>query len=79
MSSVRLSGEIEHKVRRVAALKGITLSELHRRALEEFCERELAAARASRYDDVIGVVEGPTDLAARASEYLGDLLAERRG
>jgi hypothetical protein len=79
MSSVRLSGEIEAKVRRVAALKGLTLSEVHRRALEEFCERELAAARESRYDDVIGVAEGPADLAARASERFGDLLVERRG
>ena len=79
MRSVRLSAQIEQKVRRVAALKGLTVSEVHRRALEEFCERELAAARESRYDDVIGVAAGPTDLAARASERFADLLAERRG
>jgi hypothetical protein len=79
MTSVRLSSEIEHKVRRVAALTGLTLSEVHRRALEELCDRELAAARRSRYDDVIGVVEGPADLAERASEHFGDLVVERRG
>ena len=78
MGSVRLSRAIDEKARRVAALKGLTLSEVHRRALEQYCDRELAAARQSRYDDVIGVVEGRADLAERASEHFGDLLAERR-
>jgi hypothetical protein len=79
MSSVRLPREIDEKARRVAAMKGLSLSEVHRRALEQYCDRELAAARQSRYDDVIGVVEGPPDLAERASEYFTDLLEERRG
>jgi hypothetical protein len=79
MSSVRLPDDLDRKVRCVAALKGLTLSEVHRRALEELCDRELAAVRASRYDDVIGVAEGPADLADRASERFGDLLVERRG
>lgn len=78
MGSVRLSREIDEKARRVAALKGLSLSEVHRQALEQYCDRELAAARQSRYDDVIGVVDGPADLAERASEHFGDLLAERR-
>jgi predicted transcriptional regulator len=79
MGSVRLSREIDEKARRVAALKGLSLSEVYRRALEQYCDRELAAARQSRFDDVIGVAEGPADLAERASEYFVDLLAERRG
>jgi hypothetical protein len=78
MSSVRLPREIDEKARRVAAMKGLSLSEVHRRALEQYCDGELAAARQSRYDDVIGVVEGPADLAERASGHLADLLAERR-
>lgn len=77
MSSVRLSREIDEKARRVAALKGLSLSEVHRQALEEYCDRELALARQSRYDDVIGVAEGPPDLAERVSERFGDLLTER--
>ena len=77
--SVRLSREIDEKARRVAALKGLSLSEVHRRALEQYCDRELAAARQSRYEDVIGVVDGPADLAERASGYFADLVAERRG
>jgi hypothetical protein len=79
MRSVRLSAEIEARVRRVAALRGLPISEVHRRALEEYCERQLDAGRTSRYDDVIGVAEGPADLAERATERLADLLAERRG
>ena len=78
MGSVRLSREMDEKARRVAALKGLSLSEVHRQALEQYCDRELAAARQSRYDDVIGVVEGPANLAERASEHFGDLLAEQR-
>lgn len=77
MSSVRLPREIDEKAHRVAALKGLSLSEVHRQALEEYCDRELAADRRSRYDDVIGVAEGPDDLAERASDRYGDLLAER--
>ena len=77
MSSVRLPDEIERKLRQVAALKGLSLSEVHRQALAEFCDRELGANRPSRYDDVIGVAEGPPDLAERASERFGELLAER--
>ena len=78
MSSVRLPREIDEKARRVATLKGLSLSEVHRQALEQYCDRALADARQSRYDDVIGVVEGRSDLAERASEHFGDLLAERR-
>ena len=32
----------------MAALKGLSLSEVHRRALEQYCDRELAAARPDR-------------------------------
>jgi hypothetical protein len=79
MSSVRLPAELEESVRRVAARRGMTISELHRRALAEFCERELADGPRSRFDDVIGVAEGPADLATRASERFAELLAEWRG
>jgi hypothetical protein len=79
MSRVRLSPEIQEKVRRVAALKGLTISEVHRLALEQYCERELVTARPGRYDNIIGVAEGPSDLAACASERFADLLAEKPG
>jgi hypothetical protein len=66
-------------VRRLAALKGLTRSDVHRLALEAYCDRELAAPHRSRYDDVIGAAAGPIDLAARASQRFEDLLVERRG
>ena len=42
-------------------------------------DREQTAARQSRFDDVIGVVEGPADLAERASEYFADVVVEQAG
>jgi hypothetical protein len=78
MGSVRLSREIDEKARCVAALKGVSISEVHRQALEQYCDRELAAARQSRYDDVIGAAQGPADLAERASQCFGEILDERR-
>ena len=48
------------------------------RRLEQCGDQELAGARRSRYDDVIGVVEGPADLGERASEYFSELVVERR-
>lgn len=79
MSSVRLSGEMQEKLRRVAALNGLTVSEVHRRALEQYCDREPGAKRPSRFDDVIGVAEGPPDLSSRAADDLADILAEMHG
>jgi hypothetical protein len=79
MSSVRLSDAIREKVRQVAAMKGLTISEVHRLALEQYCERELAPTRKSRYEDVIGVAEGPPDLSVNAAERFADLLAETHG
>jgi hypothetical protein len=79
MSTVRLSEEMREKIRRVAAMKGLTISEVHRLALEQYCERELALTRKSRYDDVIGAAEGPPDLSARTGERFTELLAEKHG
>ena len=77
MGSVRLDPEIQQKVRQVAAIKGMTLSEVHRLALTEFCERETAPHKKSRYDDIIGIGEGPCDLAARSEEIFGEIMDEK--
>ncbi len=77
MGSVRLDPETEQKVRQVAALKGMTLSEVHRLALTEFCEREAKPKKTSRYDDIIGIGEGPHDLAARSEEIFGEIMDEK--
>ncbi|MGI4789338.1 MAG: hypothetical protein ACRYFS_10875 [Janthinobacterium lividum] len=77
MGSVRLDPTIEKKVREVAAVKGLTLSEVHRQALTEYCERELSEKKTSRYDDIIGVGEGPPDLARRHKEIFGEIMDEK--
>lgn len=77
MGSVRLDPKIEAKVRQVAAVKGLTLSEVHRLALTEYCEREMSEKKISRYDDIIGIGEGPPDLSARAGEIFGEIMDEK--
>lgn len=77
MGSVRLDPEVENKVRQVAAIKGLTLSEVHRLALAEYCEREMPEHKTGRYDDIIGIGEGPHDLAARSEEIFGEIMDEK--
>ncbi len=79
MGSVRTSPELEEKIRRVAGRKGITRSELFRRALENYCDQELAPSQKSRYDDVSGIVEGPRDGSVRVTEYFVEELMEKHG
>lgn len=70
MGSVRLSPQLKEKVNKIALNKGITRSEVFRRALEAYSEKELAEPLTSRYDDIIGVVEGlPSDGSVRVTEY----------
>lgn len=68
MGSVRLDPEVEEKVRQLAAIKGLTFSQVYRLALSEYCERELVEPKTSCYDDSIGIGEGPRALAARSEE-----------
>ncbi len=77
MLSVRLSSETKVKLRQIAELKGLTLSEVHRQALVEYCEREMKEKKTSRYDDIIGIGEGPSDLARRSKEIFGEIMDEK--
>ena len=82
MGSVRLGRELEAKVRRVAALKGLTFAEVYRLALTEYCEREMPEPKTSRYDDpfyesIFGAFGGPPDLAARSEEIFGEIMDEK--
>lgn len=79
MGSVRLDPITQEKIRQVAASKGLTLSEVHRRALTEYCEREMSEKKTSRYDDIIGVGEGPPDLARRSREIYSEIMDEKHG
>jgi hypothetical protein len=77
MSSVRLDPRVKEKMRKVAAMKGLTLSQLHRLALEDYCDREIAETGPGRYSDVIGVGEGPSELSERSSEVFCDLVNDK--
>ena len=82
MGSVRLDPKVEEKVRQVAAIKGISLSEVHRLALAEYFERELVEPKTSRYDDpfyddIFGVGEGPADLSRRSKEIYHEIMDEK--
>jgi hypothetical protein len=82
MGSVRLDPQTQEKVRQVAAVKGITLSEVHRLALAEYCEREMSDTVTSHdddafYDEIFGAIEGPHDMAARSGETYREVLDEK--
>lgn len=82
MSSVRLDPKVAEKVRQVAAVKGLTLSEVHRLALVEYCEREMPDPATVQGDDpfyegVFGALEGPHDLAARSGETYREVMDEK--
>ncbi len=79
MNSVRLDPQLQERVRRVARQKGLTLSEVHRLALEAYCDAALAEPGCSRYGDVIGVIEGPPDLAENAGRLFAELMARKHG
>jgi hypothetical protein len=79
MNTVRLKPQLQEKVRRLADKKGVTVSEIHRMALEAFCASELADPTQSRYDDVMGVWEGPPELAADCGRLYVEAMAEKHG
>lgn len=72
MGSVRLSPQLEETVRRTAAQKGISRSELFRQALESYCSAESAPPARRRFDDVIGVVDVPGDFSVHTRELFGE-------
>ena len=78
MGNVRLSPELKERVRLMAVVKGLTFSQVYRLALAEYCERELAPLKASRYDDTIGIGDGPHDLSARSEEIFGEVMDEKQ-
>lgn len=82
MGSVRLDPQIKEKVRQAAAMKGLTQSEIYRRALTAYLEREESQEKSSRYDDpfyetIFGVGEGPADLSRRHKEYYAEIMDDK--
>ncbi|HZT41742.1 MAG TPA: hypothetical protein VFA07_06115 [Chthonomonadaceae bacterium] len=77
MNTVRLPESLREKMREIARRKGLTVSDVHRLALEEYCLREAEPPQQSRYDDIIGIVEGPSDLSARHKEIFEEILQQK--
>lgn len=77
MNTVRLKTELREKVQRVAQKKGISVSDAHREALERYCAEELREPGTSRFDDVIGVIEGPQDLASAHKRMYAEAMAAK--
>ncbi len=77
MGSVRISPQLQEKLRLVSAKKGITRSEVFRQALETYCEHELTPPTHSRFEDVIGIVEGPADGSTRVTEHFVEGLVKK--
>ena len=85
MNTVRLSPEIEEKMRTLARQTGVTVSDIHRRAIEDYLARELGAGDAdtleksgSRWDTVIGVVEGTKDGSAKVKQSAKEHATKKR-
>ena len=79
MNTVRLKPQLVEKVRRVAARKGLSVSDVHREALETYCDAALAEQAVSRFDDVIGVVEAPHDLSIDTGRKFAEAMARKHG
>ena len=78
MSSVRLDSTTQEKLRQMAARKGISISEVHRQALEQYFEREFDTLKKSRYSDVIGIFSSETgDGSTRHKEIFREVLRRK--
>jgi hypothetical protein len=77
MCTGRIPENLRTKVEEIARRKGLSVSEVHRLALEEYCVREIETPSISRYDDIIGVAEGPAELSSRNKEVFGEILNEK--
>jgi hypothetical protein len=77
MRSLRLDTELDERVRRAAALEGVSVSEFLRSAAAERAARTLASRADERLADVIGVVHGGGGRARESGRAFADLLADR--
>jgi hypothetical protein len=77
MRSVRLDDETESRVRRAAAIEGVSVSEFLRRAASDRSERILSTGAADRLSDVVGTIRSQGGQARRTGRAFGDALAEK--
>ena len=75
MNTVRLEPELKAKIQKLAQLQSITQSELHRRALEFYCEQN--TVQQSRFEDMFGIAEGSPELSSRVKEEFALLMTQK--
>ncbi len=79
MNTSGLDPHLEEKVQQAAANKDITVSDTHQEALDASCAADMEEPERSRYDDVIGVIDGPPDLAANIGRKYAEAMGEKHG
>ena len=75
MRSLRLDDELEERLQRAAAVRGESLSEFIRRAVDERARATLAESSVA-FDDVLGVVHGGGGRARRTGDAFREALAQ---
>lgn len=76
MRSLRLDDDLEERLQQAAAVRGESLSEFIRRAVDERARATLAES-VHDFDDVLGVIHGGGGRARRTGTAFRDVLAER--
>lgn len=76
-TSVRLDPELEARLKKLAEVEGVPLSELLRRAAARYCDELAAASLALRLADVLGVVQSTGGRARRTGEAFRKVLRGR--
>lgn len=76
MRSLRLDPDADVKVRRAAAIRGVSVSEFIRRAAVEDAEETLAIRPSERFADVTGAISGGGGQARRTGEAFADALVQ---
>lgn len=78
MRSLRLDSDLDERVRRAAALEGISVSEFLRQAAAERASRSLAGDPAKRLAYAIGAIETNLGQARDTGGAFADLLESKR-
>ncbi len=77
MRSLRLSAELDERVRHAAELEGSSVSEFLRRAANDRAERALAADPAERLRYAIGVIDAGLGLARDTGGAFADAVEQK--
>jgi hypothetical protein len=78
MRSLRLDPELDNKLRLAATVKGESVSEFIRHAVEERADQVLMGRPRDCFADVAGVVRGGGGRARRSGEAFSEALSKRR-